>query len=454
MLPLIVLSLLGGWQVEETPLAPPPWEVDSVTPIDGDSLGVIARIKPDAGTPEWGVFVARGGATPILLRRFTTEARETGENGTGFTLQVGEELFRVRLGAQPTLVALTNLTDVKAIRGVTCDDQVTDCVITFHGHGPAQRWRGEVSRLYSLPEDDSAYDLEAWGAAMNPDGGVVALGLSGSAALMTLGTGKVTVVRGAMTLSRNSLAELAAELAAQPKLRTKWDAAGQRCNTIPLGWRGGSAHVANQAFNEIGAQDCDVKPLEFELDPATGKRKAIAAYPWSVLKCPRGGWTSKVGTMITDCDDPEAAERRMKLPPQKFRPSAHPDLEVEPGEVTPPQKGEPPNKVLPPPQKANELPYPRELPEAVALSENEIFVMEPLEKHPYTWFRGPPKGKGLTFIVDGPSVLRFEPKGVVVESVPTWRFGTSIFEESLGDDWHLIRTDEDKFALVRLSETQ
>ena len=187
MLSLIVLSLLGGWQVEETPLAPAPWEVDSVTPIDGDSLGVIARIKPDAGPPEWGVFV-----------------------------------------------------------------------------------------------------------------------------------------------------------------------------------------------------------------------------------------------------------------------------EVEAGEVTPPQKGEPPSKVLPPAAKAkpSELPYPRELPEAVALSENEIFVMEPLEKHPYTWFRGPPKGKGLTFIVDGPSVLRFQPKGVVVESVATWRFGTSIFEESLGDDWHHIRTDEDKFALVRLTEIE
>lgn len=273
MLSLIVLSLLGGWQVEETPLVPAPWEIDSVTPIDGDSLGVIARIKPDAGTSEWGVFVARGGATPVLLRRFATEARETGENGTGFTLQVGEELFRVRLGKQPTLVALTNLTDLSAIRGVSCDDQVTDCVITFHGNGPAQRWRGEVSRLYSLPENDSAYELEAWGAAMRPDGGVVALGLGGGTAVMSLDTGKVTVVRGAMTLSRNSLAELAAELGSQPKLRAKWDAAGQRCNTVPLGWKGSSAHLVHQAFEEIGAQACDVKPLEFELDPVSGKRR-------------------------------------------------------------------------------------------------------------------------------------------------------------------------------------
>ena len=191
-----------------------------------------------------------------------------------------------------------------------------------------------------------------------------------------------------------------------------------------MGWVGNNAHLTHQAaYEDIGSEGCPLKPGEFEFELATGKRKPIAAYPWKLVPCPRGGWTSKVGTMVTECDDAEAFERLAKMP-QRFR------REPEP------------------------VPAQRDLPEAVALSENEIFVMEPEEKQPYTWFRGPPKGKGLTFIVDGPSVLRFMPKGVVVEKVTEWRYGTSIFEQSLADDWHLIKTDQDKWALIRLTQSE
>lgn len=156
--------------------------------------------------------------------------------------------------------------------------------------------------------------------------------------------------------------------------------------------------------------------------------------------------------MVTDCEDPEALERRMKMP-QKFRAKTD-DLDGNGSQRSSKADAGTLSDALQTIKKPNARPYPRDLPEAVALSENEIFVMEPEEKHPYTWFRGPPKGKGLTFIFDGPSVLRFLPKGVVVEGVPNWRFGTAIFEESLGDDWHLIRADDDKWTLVRLSETE
>ena len=128
--------------------------------------------------------------------------------------------------------------------------------------------------------------------------------------------------------------------------------------------------------------------------------------------------------MLTDCDDPNARISRMMRPPTRR------DIDANAREANPPP--------------------PRELPEAVALSENEVFVMEPLAKQPYRWFRGAPKGKGLTFIVDGPSVLTFKPKGVTVEQVQ-WKYGAAVFENSLRDDWHLISRGPE-CALVRLRQ--
>ena len=69
--------------------------------------------------------------------------------------------------------------------------------------------------------------------------------------------------------------------------------------------------------------------------------------------------------------------------------------------------------------------------------------------HPYTWYRHRPSGKGLKFIVDGPSVLRFVPKGVILEKVD-WRFGSAQFQHPLRDDWHLIESANQSWALIRL----
>ena len=149
------------------------------------------------------------------------------------------------------------------------------------------------------------------------------------------------------------------------------------------------------------------------------KRKPLPSYPWKVIDCPEGGWTSSVGTLLTACDDPDVRIGRMLRGP---RPRSSDGGAEEPS---------------------------RELPEAVALSETELFVMEPNPKQPYRWYRGKPKGKALPFIVDGPSVLRFVPKGVIVEQV-AWSFGVAIFQHALRDDWHLIEPQGAPWALVRL----
>ena len=79
--PLALLVLVqSGWEVEETPLAPAPWVVQSATPIDDESVGVIAYLpaQRDGGNErshEYAGFVARGGGEPELLQRFDAGAR-------------------------------------------------------------------------------------------------------------------------------------------------------------------------------------------------------------------------------------------------------------------------------------------------------------------------------------------------------------------------------------------
>ena len=224
----------------------------------------------------------------------------------------------------------------------------------------------------------------------------------------------MTVVRGALTLNRSSFSALASELDAKESFRLKWQEAANDCQARPQGWSEEGVIISMTSMQEIGATACPVKPSDFAFDLRTGRRKALPSYPWKVIDCPNGGWTSRVGTMLTDCDDPDA-------------------------------KG--PRKIMSPPQPESRE---RDLPEAVALSETEIFVMEPDPKQPYRWFRGSPKkGKGLTFIVDGPSVLTFKPKGVTVEQVQ-WKYGEALFESSLRDDWHLISMGAEH-ALVRFN---
>lgn len=443
MCPALSLALLSlvqsGWQVEETPLVAAPWQVVSVTPVDDETLGVVATLPaPDAGNPlAYGVFLTHGGSEPVLFHRSALEVHEMTGTGTGFTFSVARdagpgEVFRVRLGVPPELVSLGRPETM--VKGVSCDDAVTDCVFTFEEE-PAKRWKaGVLTPLFTLSEAERA-DFEPWGAAMRPGGGVVALGIPGATVILSLDSGKVTVLRGTLTFSRPSLSTLAKELASKPGLREKWDRAADVCNTTPMGCRGPNPHVVfASAGEEFSGNECPLSPSEFEYELATGKRKPLPPYPWNVLDCPWGGWTSKVGTMITDCDDPDLRIKRLirQAPPLRPGPSA------------------------------KEPAPPRELPEAVALSPDEIFVMEPLPKHPYSWFRavpkfvtddgGEPKG-GLTFYVDGPSVLTFVPRGVVVEKVADWHFGESVFVHSLRDDWHLINPTESTWALIRLTST-
>lgn len=423
---LAVLSLIqNGWKVEESALVTPPWVVQSAKPIDDESVGVIAE-RPGArdGGVEFAIFLARGGEAPTLLERFSGSTSEGTGTGTGFTAMVlrengKQELYRVRLAPPVSLVSLGQFeTDPRA---VSCDDAVTDCVVAMTD-GRALRWRAGAQRpLFQPLADSEAGDFEPWGAAMRPDGGMVALGMGSSTVLMSLDSGKVTVVRGAMTLQRASLPALAVELSQKPGLRERWDRAARACTASPQGWQNGNALVSLAAAGEIGGF-CPLKPADFEFELPTLKRKPLPSYPWKVIDCPEGGWTSSVGTLLTRCDDPDVRIGRMLRGP---RPRSSDGGAEEPS---------------------------RELPEAVALSETELFVMEPNPKQPYRWYRGKPKGKGLPFIVDGPSVLRFVQKGVIVEQV-TWSFGVALFQHALRDDWHLIEPRGASWALVRFRAT-
>lgn len=431
---LALMALVqSGWEVEESSLAPAPWVVQSATPIDDERIGVIAFLRatqPDGGeaTPqEYAIFLSRGGGQPELLQRFDGGTGEATGTGTGFTVATlrgrSQELFRVRLGDPSTLVSLGVLLGTEA-RGVSCDDLVKDCVLAM-GEGQAMRWSaGTLSPLFTVPEGESSYEFNTWGAAVRPDGGAVAIGMGSSTALLSFGSDKVTVIRGAQTFTRPSLAALARELEKSEPFASRWNRAADQCLTRPQGWQNGRALISLSGPEEVGGGACPLKPSDFEFDLATGRRKAIPVYPWQVIDCPNGGWTSSVGTMLTACDDPNARISRMMRGTQPRGPDGA--------------------------QGAEEAPPPeRDLPEAIALSENELFVMEPRPKEPYRWFRGTPRGKGLTFFVDGPSVLTFKPKGVIVEQVK-WKYGEAVFESSLRDDWHLISHGLEH-ALVRFN---
>ncbi len=419
---LALLSIIQGrWRVDEAPLVPDDWLIYSAQQVNEQVVAVLAdkhpTARPDASVPiETGVFTVRIGEAPRLIARFSEPLEASAAGGSGFTLTVGQTYFRVRLDPTPTLVRIGQFTVHP--RAVSCDDAVHDCVFVLE-EGLVQRWRdGTVSTISTPLSVEEGAPLVPWGAAMHPRGGLVALAASDAVVIWALETGKVTAVSGALTVAKPSLLDLATELEGKPALRAEWDRHRDVCKAEPTGWHGDKPVITFvEAFTEdVGAFPCPVTPSEFELDLRTHQRIGLPAYPWKVLDCPNGGWTSPAGTMVTDCTDPDEATsiRMMK----QARAAAQKPI--------------------------------RELPEAVGLSETQVFVMELEPKHPYRWYRGAAKGQGLPFIVDGPSVLTFGPRGVTVEQVP-WRFGFTRFAAALSDDWHLIESTSRGWALVRLT---
>lgn len=418
----LLLTVQSSWRVEETTLVPPGWLIEDVTEVNEDIVGVTAFRSGDGGTTatDFALIYARGGETPEVVRTSPTPIRFTGGAGTGFTFAIsnpdagirGAEFFRRRPTGE--IVSLGRFdTEPTAI---SCDDAVTDCLMVTDGeNAEIKRWRnGAFSELPNMPSEATRFAPQ--GAAMHPDGGLAALWLQDAVAVMALDTGRVTLVYSREIFKRDSLKTFVEWVSREENEKDR----SFGCTAVPTGWspRGNPTIELVSTSAEFGGI-CELKTTRFELDLKTGTRTSLPAYPWSLLTtdCPVAGWTSNVGTLVTDCTERfEGLPTRMRAP----------------------------DKARPPP---------RELPEAIALSPTELFVMEPKPKYPYRWYRGLPKGKGLTFYVDGPSVLTFKAKGIDVEQV-NWPFGTAIFLLSMADDWHVIKTNDDAWAFVRLARIQ
>jgi hypothetical protein len=400
---LVAAALVqAGWKVEESPLVEPGWDVRDTGALNDDTVAAIGVRDPrDGGAITSAVFIAHVGEAPRLLGRFPGAAEDATGKGTGFTVETtlpdaGLELLRVRPGPEPALVSLGVFKD--RVKAVSCDEKVTDCGIVT-AEGAALRWNAGARTMLT--------EGEAWGIAMRERGGAVAIGLSFDAAIMTFEPSKVWLLRGAMTQMGPGIEAIEERIAKSPALAAKWQAQ-QDCVATPQGWNGDRLHVTLGGTQDIGAPDCLARPSDFELELASNKRTALPPYPWQPLDCPMGGWTSRLGTFVTQCDTVQDMMR--------------------PGRG----RGR------------------REVPEAVALSEKQIFVMAAPEPADYFWYPGPPNGRGLKFVVDGPSVITFKPKGVTVEKID-WRFGNARFGDSLAGDWHLITPPKEPPALVRLA---
>jgi hypothetical protein len=412
----------AGWRVEEAPLAEAGWEVRHAASLDGETVAAIAVQDPrDGGVVRSAIFATRIGEAPQLLGSFVGEVEDATGSGTGFTASArapdaGTEVFRVRWQKEsPELVSLGAFRQVP--RAVSCDDAVADCAV-IDDDGVLSRWQaGTTTRLIEPSTDD----LHPWGVAMRGRGGALAIALDVDALVMTFEPPKVVVVRGAVTQTARTLGELYKRL----EHNLRWARAGDTCKAIPQGWNGEKVHILLTDHGEVAPPPCLVNPDDFELDLKTLRRAGLPPYPWQPLDCPQGGWTSKLGSFVTHCD---TVADMMK---------GHPKLEARDatGNLTFEELDRSPEGS-------------HEVPEAVALSERQIFVMA-LTKTDFFWFRGQPKGDGLKFVLEGPSVVTFMPRGVTVERVD-WKFGNAEFGDSLVDDWHLISPSRENTALVRL----
>lgn len=254
---------------------------------------------------------------------------------------------------------------------------------------------------------------------MSPDAKWLALGVGDSTVISEPGKPAITVLALEKTLRRRTLSAFAAEVKRHRKAEEANPSkpVGERtedlCRTAPLGWHEGKLEVEQQSTSQdVGSFECPLSSKLFTFDPVKRVREAIPNYPWQVLECPQGGWTSKHGTFVTSCLTGDQLVRRA----MKKTASIEGD----------------------------------ELPEAVAISETEIFVIAPKKKTEYRWYRATPKGPGLRFFLEGPSVVTFRPDGVTVELID-WRHGQALFLHPLLGDWHVIQGSHG-YALVRLRQ--
>jgi len=417
---MTVLTLVQtGWVVDETPLEAGGFQAQTAEVVDDGALtfiGVSRDEKVDGGylgppITGYAMFFIEPGGTPQLLTQSKEWLRIGTRSGTGITLMAdcdgGVEISRLRGGEQPQLVSLGVFAQEPT--AVTCDDAVRDCLIVPEA-GDTERWHADGGRSVFASADVARID----GAAMHPDGGWVALSMQQNAVLVAPG-GAMTVFRAALEWKAKTFEEVVA-----PKnvSEERFERISAQCVTAPFGWTPDAKLMVGQSGQEdIGAEACPV--ATFEYDPVTRKRRTPKdSYPWNVLDCPKGGWTSRVGTFVTECEEEIRRLMRPVMPRGPGREEEPPDLE---------------------------------LPEAVALSPTEIFVMAKPRPKKWKWYApgASLKGKGLDFVLAGPSVVTFKKNGVVVEAVTAWKYEGAIFVAPLADDWHLI-TAAGRPHLVRL----
>lgn len=429
MSPSAALTILvvtqATWTFEAAPLVDPGFKTEQATALT--STWVLA-IGSREGAPTSTVFATRPDAGVTQLGTWTTASFHEG-SGSGLTVvtsnDAGVEVFAVRNAPTPSLVSLGVFTKEPA--AVTCDAPVKECVLLLTDDEPTWWRAGTRSRLFSETDEAlAAANLSPGGATLAPGGGWVGLVLGENAALYELATGKITIFRGNVTHTAKSLKELVSAVG-KPPLQQKLERAADTCNTHPTGWSNGRLQIQQLSNFEVEGPEC--KYPSFSVDPRLLTRQALKgeSYPWDVFDCPNGGWGSSAGTLLTGCQD--QIHRMMRARPE--RPRGIPAEPIDPDDTG-------------------------ELPEAIALSETELFIMAPARVSNWDWYRRTPRinddlevvGTGSPVVLNGPSVVTFTPKGVQVQAV-AWPYGKAIFETSLDDDWHLIKPTRQPPALVR-----
>lgn len=411
----------SGWVVEEVPVVAPPYRSVEAVEIDDTWVGAIGSFSADGGRrpTNWAVFASRADAGVTTLSEFTSWTSPDDGSGTGFTAVVerdgGYEALRVRAEPAPTLVSLGIFPF--RVFATSCDPAVSECVV-LETNGAVTLWTPTTRRVLLEGGAESNHNPgfnTVNGAALHPSRRFLALALYRTAAVVELATGKVTLFRGNVMATAPSLLKAVDALDDEGKspLARTLARGNLECSSVPQAWNENALVIAHTAWGDDGEGVCNAQPFEF--DVITKQKRGVLVYPWTVLDCPRGGWSSEVGTFVTDCIE----EIRARMMPRR-RPLADGGWD-------------------------DGAPLLEELPEAVALSPTQIFVMAPRHPTKWQWFKGKVrKAKergGLDFVLTGPSVITFQSKGVMVEEVPTWRFGRALFEAPLADDWHLVRAE-------------
>lgn len=399
---VVITSLLAAWVVEEAPVVPKEFNlVERTTVLDGQWVAVIATRAADPGTRV--VFASSPGGIKKLGAY--TDLIHNDDTGT-LVLQrehdSGCEPLQIRTRPSPAIVSLGMFPE--QVEAMSCDATTTKCALLF-SNATLLLWTRAAKRVlfqHGKGEEDLWNPFSS--VSLHPTG--THLGVSARASTLVFdlaASGPVTVFRGESMGNAPTLRKAIDALGdSESALSRRLEAGNEDCVSSPGAWNGNRLSVSHSGFVAVGAAPC--KAVEFEFDVVKKVKTTPPPYPWSGIDCPLGGWSSSAGALVTTCADPTTSGESAKSEP---------------------------------------------LPEGVAMSPTQIFVMAPRRKTKWQWARGRAR---LEVVLNGPSVVTFHATGVIVEEVPGWRFRSAIFEAPMSDDWHLVSTNEGS-RLVRLRQS-